>query len=164
MLEMKLSSVVLIAGTVIVGVIGFGSYHWHMANTVFADEPLGSEFFRTYDPGPLLSKYGTVRQRLSSIGGSEATQTRGITAIVALPASRVAGLSASLRDDIDNRLRAQFQHMGCSEESGEHSCGYENSTTWGYLILERIEAEKLPHSPDVAAWRVRMQLIERPHK
>jgi hypothetical protein len=76
---MKLSSGVLIAGSVIAGVAGFGSYHWHMVNTVFADEPLESEFFRTYDPGPLLNKYGAVHQRPGSTGGNASAQTRGIT-------------------------------------------------------------------------------------
>jgi len=112
-----------------------GSYRWHLANTVFADAPLTSEFFRTYDPGLVLSKFGTVRQSSgfngSSTGWRESTRTRGITAIIALPERQVAGLSAALRDDIDTKLRAQGRLMGSGEDSGEYSYEYESRSAWG---------------------------------
>ena len=138
-----------------------------MANTVFADELLTSEFFRTYDPDPLLSKYGIVRQRLGSTGSSagwrDATRTRGITAIIALPASQVAGLTAALRKDIDTKLRGEVRLMGSGEDSSEYSYEYESRSAWGYFILERIEPEQ-SHGDDATLWRVRMRLIERCHK
>jgi hypothetical protein len=152
---------------VIASAIILGSYRWHLANTVFADAPLTSEFFRTYDPGPVLSKFGTVRQSSgfngSSAGWRESTRTRGITAIIALPEGQVAGLSAALRDDIDTKLRAQGRLTGWGEDSGEYSYEYESRSAWGYFILERIEPER-SNGGYAATWRVRMRLIERAHK
>jgi hypothetical protein len=164
---MKAASAIVIAGCAIASAIVLGSYRWHMANTVFADAPLTSEFFRTYDPGPVLSKFGIVRQgdgfNGSSAGWRESTRTRGITAIIALPAGQVAGLTAALRDDIDTKLLAQGRFMGSGEDSGEYSYEYETRSAWGYLILERIEPER-SNGGDADTWRVRMRLIERAHK
>ena len=165
--DMKASSGIVIAGCVIASAIVFGSYRWGMANTVFADAPLTSEFFRTYDPGPVLRKFGTLREgygfNSSSAGWRESTRTRGITAIIALPEGHVAGLTAALRDDIDTKLRAQGRLKGSAEDSGEYSYEYESRSAWGYFILERIEPER-SNGGDAATWRVRMRLIERAHK
>jgi hypothetical protein len=161
---MKASSRILIVGLVIAG---FAAYIWHRANTVFADEPFTSGFFRTYDPNPVFSKYGIVRQGGGSMGGRpgcpEGTQTRRITALIAMPASHVAGLSSTLRDDIDSKLRTQGHLMGSSEDSGEYSYEYNSGSAWGDLTLERIEPEQ-SNSGDAETWRVRMRMIERCQK
>jgi hypothetical protein len=165
---MKPSSWILIAIGVIASAIGFGSYRWYMANTVFANDSLTSEFFRTYDPGPVLRKYGSERERNSSTssgsGRDEATRGRGMTAIISLPAGQVAGLTAALRNDIDTKLRAQGHLIGWDEDSGEYSYEYEGRNAWGILILERIEPEPSNDAAIATTWRVRLRLIERCHK
>ena len=169
---MKASSSILIATTVIASAVGIGSYRWYMpttvfANDIFANDSLTSEFFRTYDPGPVLMKFGSERERSSGTssgsGSNEATRTRGITAIISLPASQVAGLTAALRNDIDTKLRAQVHLIGSAEDSSDYSYEYESRNAWGFLILERIELEG-SNGGDATTWRVRMRLIERCHK
>jgi hypothetical protein len=169
---MKTSSGILIATSVIASAIGIGPYRWYMpttvfANNIFANDSLTSEFFKTYDPGPVLMKYGSERERSSGrssgSGSNEATRARGITAIISLPASQVAGLTAALRNDIDTKLRAQVHLIGSAEDSGEYSYEYETRNAWGFLILERIELEQ-SSGGDATTWRVRMHLIERCHR
>jgi hypothetical protein len=82
-----------------------------------------SEFFRTYDPGPVLSSYGTEHQRSAGDGANsglhEATRTRHVTAVVSLPENRVAELAAALRKDVDAQLRKHSHIIGAAEDSGE---------------------------------------------
>ncbi len=163
MRSMKVSRGALITSVLIVGVIGFGSYRWYMAKTVFANEALTSDFYRTYDPGPVLRKYGAEISRgnivSSGSGWGEATRTREITANVSLAAGQVEDLTAALQKDIDMKLRAQGRVIGSGQDSGEASYEYESRHAWGFFILERIEPERTD-----GVWRVRMRMIERCHK
>lgn len=166
---MKASSGVLFAVMVIACFIAIAAYRWYQANTVYANKPGStSEFFRTYDPGPVISKYGTERQRSSGAssgsGWREATRTRNMTVNVALPESQVAGLTAALRNDIDTKLRTQSHLIGWSEDSAEYAYEYETRNAWGFFILGRIEPEPSNDCAVAKTWRVRMRFIERWHK
>jgi hypothetical protein len=161
---MKSALGILIAAIPIACFVGIGVHH--SINTVSASEPGStSEFFRTYDPGPVLSRYGTERLRSFSTGASsglhEATRTRQVTAIVNLPEDRVANLAAALRDDVDARLRRQGHVRGRSEGSGEAAYEYDSGKAWGFFVLERIEPETPRGSAAAGTWRVRMLFIER---
>jgi hypothetical protein len=164
---MKISSGVSIAFYVMASVLGFGLVGGHHVNTVSAAVPQASEFFRTFDPGPLLTKYGTVRSHGSSAtanaGSPESTSMRGLTVNVVLPASQVAALTQELRTEIETRLQAQGRIVGRSQDSGEYSYEYDSGNSWGFCILERIEPEA-PRGDDGATWRVLVRIIERVHQ
>jgi hypothetical protein len=163
---MKASSGLWIVAGVIACATAIGAYRWHAANTVLATEPRStSEFFRTYDPGPVLRKYGTERQHSDGTGSGsgwrQATRTRELTAVIALASSQVAGLTAALRNDIDTKLRAQGRLLGWSEGSGEYAWEYGSGNTWGFFVLERIEPELSNNCAVPGTWRVHMRFIER---
>lgn len=159
----------LIAVAAFALLLGVGTYRWHEANTVYANTPGStSEFFRTYDPGPVFRRYGAERQRSSgessSSGWHEATRTREMTATIALTANQVADLSVALRNDVEARLWAQGRLLNWGEDSGEYAYEYESRNAWGLLILERIEPEPSKDCAIATSWRVRMRVIERWHR
>jgi hypothetical protein len=165
---MKVSSGFLIAVSVI-ALLGVGAYRWHEVNTVSAKtQGSTSEFFRTYDPGPVLRRYGTERARTSgtssALGWHEATRKREMTATIALDATQVADLGAALRNDVDTKLRAQGRLIGWGADSGEYDWEYESDNAWGFFVLESIEPEPSKDCPVANIWRVRMRFIERWHQ
>lgn len=145
----------------------YGAYAWRQSGMVFATLPQNaSEFFRTYDPGPIIRQFGKETQvstgQSAGSGWRVATRDRSLTASLDIAPSRVPALASALRSDIESKLRATASRRSEEESSGEAIYEYETRNAWGVVILERIEPDSNT-GVNPSSWRLQLRIIERWH-
>lgn len=158
---------IAVVGGFLILVLLLAAYRSYTTSLIFADQ-VGptTEFFRTYDPGPVVAHFGKERERSYGEGGGsgkvgEIPHVELMTLLVEVEPSRLGDLSAALRTDI----RSKLPHMVSLQVEDHNDATFTtvSPNAWGYVLLSGPVPEPVDQCPTATTWRIKLRMVERCH-